>query len=61
MTVTRGEGREIMGKKGEGSSGNMYRGHMDKAKGGRIESGRWGWLGVRSGGEKIETSVLEQQ
>ena len=24
---------------------NMYKGHMDKTKGGRIEGGRWGWLG----------------
>ena len=23
----------------------MYKGHMDKAKGGRIEGERWGWLG----------------
>ena len=29
-----------MGKTGEGSSRNMYKGHMDKAKGGRIEGGR---------------------
>ena len=25
----------------------MYKGHTDKAKGGRIEGGRWGWLGQR--------------
>ena len=25
-------------------SRNMYKGHMDKAKGGRMEGGRWGWL-----------------
>ena len=30
----------IMGGKGEGLSRNMYKGHMDKAKGGRIEGGR---------------------
>ena len=24
----------------------MYEGHMDKAKGGRFEGGRWGWGGV---------------
>ena len=30
--MTRGEG--IMGGKGEESSRNMYKGHMDKAKGG---------------------------
>ena len=23
----------------------MYKGHMDKAKGGRIKGGRWGWMG----------------
>ena len=23
----------------------MYKGHMDKAKGGRIKGGKWGWLG----------------
>ena len=40
-----------MGKIGEGSSRNMYKGHMDKAKGGRIEGGRWGWLGGERRGE----------
>ena len=35
----------------------MCKGHMDKAKGGRIEGRRWGWVGC--GGE-IETTVLEQ-
>ena len=24
---------------------NMYKGHMDKAKGGRIKNEKWGWLG----------------
>ena len=40
---------------------NMYKGHMDKTKGGRIKGGKWGWLG---GGElwgEMETIVLEQQ
>ena len=23
----------------------MYKGHMDKAKRGRFEGGRWGWMG----------------
>ena len=32
-------------KKREGLSKNMHKGHMDKAKGGGIEGGRWGWLG----------------
>ena len=34
-----------MGLKGEGLSRNMYKGHMDKAKGGRIEGGRGEWVG----------------
>ena len=37
---------------------NMYKGHRDKTKGGRIKGGKWGWLGW--GGE-METTVLEQQ
>ena len=39
----------------------MYKGHMDKAKAGRIEGGRQGcveWGGV---GGKMEAIVLEQQ
>ena len=45
-TVPRGEGGQGTMKEGrEESSKNMYKGHMDKAKGGRIESGRWGWVG----------------
>ena len=36
----RGGERRIMGEKWEGLSRNMYKGHMDKAKGGRIEGGR---------------------
>ena len=40
-----------MGKIGEGSLRNMYKGHMDKAKRGRIKSGRWGWVG-RGGVER---------
>ena len=30
---------------GERWSRNTYKGHMDKAKGGRIEGGRWVWVG----------------
>ena len=30
---------------GEGPLRNMYKGHMDKAEGGRFEGGRWGWEG----------------
>ena len=47
-----------MGKIGEGSSRNMYKGHMDKAKGGRSRVGG-GMEG--SGREKMETMVLEKQ
>ena len=36
-------------------------GHMDKAKGGRIEDGRWGCLGLGGVGGEMETTVLEQQ
>ena len=30
---------------GERWSRNTNKGHMDKAKGGRIEGGMWGWVG----------------
>ena len=33
-----------MGKIWEGSSWNMYKGHMDKAKGGRFKGGRREWV-----------------
>ena len=33
-----------MGKNREGSSKNMYKGQVDKAKGGRSEGGRWRWV-----------------
>ena len=50
-----------MGEKWEGSSRNMYEGHMDKANGGvgsRVGNGvGWVW-GCGEG--KMETSVLEQ-
>ena len=55
LTVTRGKGG-IMGKIGEGPSRNMYKGHMEKATGGRFEGGVGGCSGV-----KMETTVLEQQ
>ena len=52
-------------KEREGSQRNIYAGPMDKDDGGRIESGRWewvGWGGVReSGSRKMETTVPEQQ
>ena len=34
-----------MGAIGGRVFGNNYKGHMDKAKGGGIRGGRWGWLG----------------
>ena len=35
---------------------------MDKAKGGRFEGGRWGWVGQGGrGGGKMDTTILEQQ
>ena len=43
-------------------SRNMYKGLMDKAKAGRLEGRRWGWVGLGGhGGVKMETTVLEQQ
>ena len=40
----------------------MYKGHMDKAKGGRFEGGRGDeWDRARYGGVKMETTALEQQ
>ena len=51
-----------MGRKGEGSSRNMYKGHMDKAKGGTDRGWEVGMAGVGgSGGGEMETIVLEQQ
>ena len=51
-----------MGKIGERLSRNMYKGHMDTAKMGRIKGGKQGWMGGSgSGGWKIETTVLEKQ
>ena len=47
LTVTRGEleGDNEWGEKGEGLSRNMYEGHTDKAKGGRIKGGSERWPG----------------
>ena len=48
-----------MGEIWEGPSRNKYKGHMDKAEGGRFEVGdRDGWRGGR-GWEKMETIVLK--
>ena len=35
----------------------MYKGHMDKAKGGRFEGGRWGWVEWRAWWMKMETML----
>ena len=48
MTLTRGEVGADNGGKGGSVARNMYKGHMDKAKG-RIKGGKWGWLGGRGG------------
>ena len=42
-------------------SRNVYKRHVDKAKGGRIKGGRWGWVEQESSRGKMETTVLEQQ
>ena len=62
LTVTRGWRERYNRKIGEGWSRNTYKGHVDKAKGGRIEGWKWGWMGsgVVLRGE-METTVLEQQ
>ena len=39
----------------------MYKGPMDKAKGVRMEGGRWGWVAGESGDRKMETTVFEKQ
>ena len=40
----------------------MYKGHMDKAKGGKDQGCEVGKGGAgESGGRKMETTVLEQQ
>ena len=59
LAVTRGERRR--GIIGMGSSGNMYEGYMDKAKGSVFGGGRRGWVGWGVDGVKMETIVLEQQ
>ena len=58
----RGRGGEYWGKIRKGSSRNMYKGHRDKATGGRFEGGRQGRVGRKGmvGGE-MEKTVLEQQ
>ena len=61
-TITRtGKGEGDNRKEGEGLSRNMYKGPMDKVKGGRVAGGSWGSLGCGNVGEKMEAIVLEQQ
>ena len=49
-----------MGRMEEGLSRNMYKRHMDKAKVGLDQGWKVGMTGVGgSGGEKMETTVLE--
>ena len=60
LTIARGEGEETVGRR---IFRNYYKGHMDKAKGeSGSKGGRWVWLGFgESGGEKMQTTVIEQQ
>ena len=41
---------------------NYYKGHMDKTKGEAREGGGFGWVGGGGvGGEKMQTTIIEQQ
>ena len=42
--LTEGRGRGMVGENREGLSRNMYKGPLDKAKGGSFKGGRWGWV-----------------
>ena len=44
LTVTRGEGRERTKEEGS-SQGTCRKDSWTKTKEGRIEGGRWGWVG----------------
>ena len=49
------------GERGKGCQGTCIKDTWTKPKGGRIEGERWGWLGWgKSGGRKMETTILEQ-
>ena len=50
-----------MGEKGERFSGTTIKDTWTKPKAVKIEGGRWGWVGWRGSGGKMETTVLEQQ
>ena len=46
LTLTRGEvGEDNGGKRGKGCQGTCIKDTWTKLKWGRIEDGRWGWLG----------------
>ena len=46
LTVARGEGKWDNGeKKGKGPQGMCIKDPWTKPKGGRIQGGRWGWVG----------------
>ena len=48
--------------KGKGRQGTCVKDPWTRPKAGRIEGGRWGWVGWgTSDGRKMETTVLEQQ
>ena len=49
-----------MGGDNWGRRRNAHQGTWTKPKGCRIEDGRWGWQGL-GGGEKMQTTGLEQQ
>ena len=44
--MQRGGGRGNGGKRGIGFSGTFIKDTWTKPKGGKIEGGRWGWLGL---------------
>ena len=47
LTVTRGAGEgDNGGKKGKDCQGTCIKDPWTKPKGGRIEGGRWGWVGL---------------
>ena len=62
LTVTRQEvGGDNGGETGKGCQGTCINDPLTKPKWGRMEGGRWGWLGWRGVGGEMETTVLEQQ
>ena len=63
VTVPRGEVRgDNGGKRRTGHQGTCIKDTWTKPKWGRIEGGRWGWLGLgESGGGGRKAPVLKQQ